>query len=152
MIVFGYEMDRGMGPLGARPWRLIITSDDKNNVLAWRGYNTNVEIYSADRSVIRDIEETISSQEKLWTIDRLEEEFAMAYDIPEYSFFFSDNNMQCKFLHGCMFRYKRHTNYPNTDIVFDLVLQIQTILQKNGLDIEIWNKEFLSYKEADNSN
>ncbi len=143
MIVFGYEMDRGMGPLGDCPWRLIITPDNKNNVLVWRGYDTKVEIHSINRSIIWDIEEAISSQEKLWAIDKLEEEIAMAYDIPGYSFFFSGYDWRCKFFHGYMFKYKRHSNYPNTDIVFDLVLQIQAFLQKSGLDIEIWDKEFL---------
>ena len=152
MIVFGYEKGRGFGPLGDNPWRVIITPDEKNNILVWRGYDCKIEKYSIDRPVIRTIEETISNRKDLWAVDKLEEEFAMAYDIPEYSFFFSGYDGKYKFLTGYLFGYKRHTNCPNTDIVFDLVLQIQTILQKNGLDIEMWNKEFLSYIEADNSN
>ena len=138
MIIFGYEHEWGMAlPQDDDVWRLIITSDFKNNVIVWRGFDKEVVQCTVDNEVIWKIKELISQQDKLFKISKLEEDIPPATDIPCYDFFFNGRDGRHVFLSGYLFGYERGQEYPNTSLVMDLVLQIQKILQDNGLSINI---------------
>ena len=67
MVIFGYEHEWGMMlPDDDDVWRVMITSDVKNNVIVWKGYDKEIAQYTLDNVVIWDIQELISNQKKLF--------------------------------------------------------------------------------------
>lgn len=147
MVIFGYEHEWGMMlPDDDDVWRVMITSDFKNNVIVWKGYDKEIAQYTLDNVVIWDIQELISNQKKLFQIEKLEEDFPSVTDIPCYDFFFADNEGRHKLLSGYMFGYRRGkvSDFPNTDFVINLTLKIQKILQDNGINIEMWDNKHYS--------
>lgn len=130
--------------------RILITSDHKNNVTVWYGYDFKAAQYTLSRDAISKIRSLISKQDRLFEDKKLDSDDASGYhfDIPMHYFSLTDAYEYGEVNFASQMMDSEHVAKSNIDLMVDLVYGIQEIMQKDGVDVTIWKEgEFLRFKD-----
>lgn len=149
MDLFQYRYGGGkFYPEDDRLVRILITDGPKNNVTAWYGYGFKAIQHTLSRDAIDEIEDIISKQDRLFEENKLDsfDNQVATLDVPIHHF-----SLECiigKAEFASQMIDSEHVAKSNIDLMVDLVYGIQEIMQKDGVDVTIWEKdEFLRFKD-----
>ena len=149
MDLFQYRYGGGkFYPEDDRLVRILITDGPKNNVTVWYGYDFKAVQHTLSRDAISKIRSLISKQDRLFEEDKLDsfDNQVTALDVPIHHFSFECLNGKAEFASQMID--SEYVGKSNIDLMVDLVYSIQEIMQKDGVDVTIWEKDkFLRFKD-----
>ncbi len=135
MFLFGYSHTWGYAYPGDNEiCRVMIFPGKNNNVLVWRGYDEKLTQYTVNKEVIWEIEGLIEQQMELTDAEKSKKEYVYALDVPMDSFAFMDGEGRLRVFSDAMLGCEKGKD-AGVDKIIDLVLKIQEILKRNGVDV-----------------
>lgn len=149
MDLFQYRHGSAMlSPRDDELVRILITDDEKNNVTAWYGYDLKAVQYTLSQDALRKIKDLICRQDKLFDENKLDglDGQMLVRDFPMHYFSLECENGKAEFASQMID--SEHVAKSNIDLMVDLVYGIQEIMQKDGVDVTIWEEgRFLRFKD-----
>ncbi len=135
MVLFGYEHGWGsVYPADDEVHRVMIFSDKKNNVLVWRGHDSNMMQHTLDQEQIWKIEDWLEEQKELSNAEKSGREYIYPLDVSRDDFFFTDFEGRLRTFSDMILSSEKGKDAV-IDKVIVLISKIQTLLQENDINV-----------------